>query len=129
MCSPDSFQYRLLAKLELPSQLPPNKAEPARPQPTRTTRHSRVAANDAGAPPAPAAARTTRHSRVTAPPTPEVIVQAVNNLVQPHLAAGTLAKMSVKKIIGELAAQIGAEAGRDYDKAWLRGHVDKLIAV
>ena len=27
----------------------------------------------------------------------------------------------------DLALQLGAQAGRDYDKAWLRGHVDNLL--
>ena len=38
-----------------------------------------------------------------------------------------LSQLTIKKIAAELEAQLGAQAGRDYDKAWLRGHVDNLL--
>ena len=33
----------------------------------------------------------------------------------------------MKAIATELEARLGAQVGRDYDMAWLRGHVDNLL--
>ena len=51
----------------------------------------------------------------------------IANLTKIKVLGADLSKLSVKKIAAELEAQLGAQAGRDYDKAWLRGHVDNLL--
>ena len=33
----------------------------------------------------------------------------------------------MKAIRAELEVRLGAQPGRDYDMAWLRGHIDNLL--
>ena len=51
----------------------------------------------------------------------------IANLTKIKVLGADLSKLSVKKIAAELEAQLGAQAGRDYDMAWLRGHIDNLL--
>ena len=43
------------------------------------------------------------------------------------VCGGKLSELSVKKITTSLEEQLGAQASRDYDKEWLRFHVDMLL--
>ena len=38
-----------------------------------------------------------------------------------------LSGLTVKAIRAELEVRLGAQPGRDYDMAWLRGHIDNLL--
>ena len=56
---------------------------------------------------------------------PQQIAEYTKNLILD--GAIPLRQLTIKKIVSELEAHLGAQAGRDYDKAWLRGHVDNLL--
>ena len=55
------------------------------------------------------------------------LIGGVHANVADQLDPSVLAQLSMTSLYAHIEEQLGAVAGVDYDKAWLRGHVDNLL--